>query len=397
MFNKSLDDINFEDIENLITQGVLEYQNLEYKKEVWGMSDSNKKEMLKDIVSMANSYGGYLIIGVEEDGQNGKATAIVNIANAEGERDRILNTLFANIQPRISLKIKVLENNGVSIIVINIPNSFRKPHIITFQGLNQFWIRHDRGKMLMTIDEIEDSVINTVNLTKNIDSFFKDRRNEIIRVGGAPTMVIGVYPVLAEKEMVDISDTQLREYLKTPPFIRSGGADFTFTYVIPQPSYNGLSIGGGNDRRKVELYRSGYLEGQVNLSGLLFNSTRQSIPPDPLETEAPIIPSYAIIESLFSLARQAKQIYSYLGYDGQIFVSCSLFYIQNLGLRKYRPRAIGGFQDLARWRKDHLEIQPLVFTEIDDVKIAKTIGDRIWQSFGFENEPFFDGRDFRVE
>lgn len=399
MFNKTIENLKFEDIEWLVQNGVTENQNLEYKREVWGNTDANKKEMLKDIVSMANRYGGYIIIGIEEESETGKAGAINNIPDAESEKDRILSSLFANTQPRLqSVKARVLTSNNINVLVISVPNSFKKPHMITFTGINQFWVRHDRQKMLMSIDEIEEAVIYTVNLTKNVGSFFRNRRSDIVQeIGNEPIMVIGIYPISAEKEMVDVSDTRLREYLKEPPIIRHNGVNFEFTYSTPQPSYHGLFVGGGDDYRKVELYRNGYLEGQVNISYFLRDGTTQFGNQDQLETEAPIIYNWAIVELLFSLSKQAKQIYSYLGYDGQIFVNCSFFNIKDMGLRQYRPGSIGGFRDLARWRKNNLEILPLVFTEIDDVKIAKTIGDRIWQSFGFECEPFFVGREFKVE
>jgi hypothetical protein len=53
--------------------------------------------------------------------------------------------------------------------------------------------------------------------------------------------------------------------------------------------------------------------------------------------------------------------------------------------------------NLARWTKDDLEIGPLVFTDIDEVTIAKTLGDRIWQSFGFEYEPYFKDGVFTLK
>lgn len=398
MFNKTIENLTFEDIRWLIENAIVEDQGLEYKKEVWGNSDANKKEMLKDIVAMANRYGGYIIIGIEEEGEAGQASRINNIPNAEEERDKILSSLFANTQPRLqAIKIKVLTDNEVSVLVISVPNSFRKPHIITFQGLNQFWIRHDRQKMPMSVDEIQDAVINTVNLTKDISSFFSDRKKEVVEeIGSDPTIIMGIYPMTAEKEMVNISDTILREYLKTSPRIREHGANFEFNYVFPTPSYNGLLIGGDQDYRTVELFRNGYLEGRVDLSPTLRTLDNQGYGPDSLELEAQIFSNYSLVEFLYSLTKQAKQIYSYLGYDGQIIVSYSLFNIKDLGLQKYRPGVGSFFGDLVRWRKDNLELPPIVFTEIDDVIIAKTIGDRVWQSFGFENEPFFEGRDFRV-
>jgi len=175
MFNKTIDNLIFEDIEWLIQNSVTEDQRLEYKREVWGNSEANKKEMLKDIVSMANRYGGYIIIGVVE-GDKGEAVGLKNIPEAEARRDEILSSVFANTQPRLqSVKIRIISKDETTIMIISVPNSFKKPHMITFSGINQFWVRHDRQKMPMSIDEIQESIINTIDLTKNIDLFFNKR------------------------------------------------------------------------------------------------------------------------------------------------------------------------------------------------------------------------------
>ena len=399
MFNKTIENLTFEDIEWLVQNGVTENQNLEYKREPWGNTDASKKEMLKDIVSMANRYGGYIIIGVEEGGEAGKASGINNIPDAENERDRILSSLLANTQPRLqSVKIRVLTSNGINVMAISVPNSFKKPHMITFTGINQFWVRHDRQKMLMSIDEIKEAVVNTVNITRDVNLFIAERKQNIIKeLNAEPVMVIGSYPISAEKEMIDVADSQLREYIKHPPIIREHGANFSFNYSQPHPSFYGLSMGGGDDYRKIELHRNGYLEGRVMLSNSLVHKTDVLSNQNPPENEAPVIRNWAVVEYLFSFTRQLKQIYSYYGYDGQVFIFCSLYNIKDFGLREFKEGSYGGFHDLSRWPKDRLEIDTLVFTEIDDVKIAKTFGDRIWQSFGFEKEPYFENGIFSLK
>lgn len=44
-----------------------------------------------------------------------------------------------------------------------------------------------------------------------------------------------------------------------------------------------------------------------------------------------------------------------------------------------------------------LEIKDFVYDELNVVKISKELGDRIWQSFGFEREPFFDSSMFNFD
>ena len=57
------------DLRSLQENGVAEGIQLDYKRELYGNSDADKREFLKDVSSFANTAGGHIIIGVtEEDG-----------------------------------------------------------------------------------------------------------------------------------------------------------------------------------------------------------------------------------------------------------------------------------------------------------------------------------------
>ncbi len=142
----------------------MENQSLEYKKVPWTHDNAGKRELLRDISAMANAYGGYIIIGIEEDKAD-QAIAFVDAPNAEDERDRIISMVHANLQPRIAgLNIKCLTDSTNHIILIYAPYSHRTPHLITGEDLYQFWIRHDRQKARMSVEEIRDAMLKSVGL-----------------------------------------------------------------------------------------------------------------------------------------------------------------------------------------------------------------------------------------
>ena len=73
MLNKNLEEIDLNDLEQLVTDGVPEGKTIEYKRDFYRLDDPDGKtkqkqheEMLKDISSFANTLGGDLIIGVED-------------------------------------------------------------------------------------------------------------------------------------------------------------------------------------------------------------------------------------------------------------------------------------------------------------------------------------------
>src|SRR5574337_684787 len=88
---KPLEEISEADLQALIDNGVRESQTLEYKREVYGRGDEEVREMLRDISSIANAFGGDMLIGVEED-REGVAVALRGVENGEVEATRIVSS-----------------------------------------------------------------------------------------------------------------------------------------------------------------------------------------------------------------------------------------------------------------------------------------------------------------
>jgi len=90
-----LTELTHEDLGELI--GVPESDRVEYKREAYGRTDEQTREMLRDISSFANATGGYLLMGVATDADE-QASQIVGIPEAETEAARMLSSCRANIQ-----------------------------------------------------------------------------------------------------------------------------------------------------------------------------------------------------------------------------------------------------------------------------------------------------------
>lgn len=156
--NRSLDDVSFDDIRNLVDERVPEGLHLDYKRIAY---DHNKRfEMLRDISAFANSEGGYLILGVDEDG-NGNPTTFVPIDNPAMVVDKMRKLCLDGISERIEgLEVRYYEmgfNQGV--VVTHIPPSQRRPHMVTLDDRNEFCRRYESMKRNMTIAEIRDSIL----------------------------------------------------------------------------------------------------------------------------------------------------------------------------------------------------------------------------------------------
>lgn len=108
MFSKSFDEITKADVDLLIADQVPEGRTLDYKAELPGKSDGQRKEFAADVSSFANAAGGYIVFGVAEakdgSGKNtGTPDKATGLANTNGDEAilRLESMARANIEPPI--------------------------------------------------------------------------------------------------------------------------------------------------------------------------------------------------------------------------------------------------------------------------------------------------------
>ncbi|MHC1736722.1 MAG: helix-turn-helix domain-containing protein [Ignavibacteriaceae bacterium] len=102
---------------DLIENG--ETLNCEYK-----LHFSSYKKMAKEIIAFANTSGGTLIIGVDDDRR------IVGVESEKAETELILDTLNNYCVPTIHVEFQYFDINNKEIVVVLIPESKNKPHRI---------------------------------------------------------------------------------------------------------------------------------------------------------------------------------------------------------------------------------------------------------------------------
>ena len=93
LLNEPFESIDAARLKALIDNGVPESETLEFKRETYGASDAEKKELIKDVTAFANMLGGDLFLGVVD--QQGVATRITPLAvqNLDQEIQRLTSIL----------------------------------------------------------------------------------------------------------------------------------------------------------------------------------------------------------------------------------------------------------------------------------------------------------------
>lgn len=147
------------DIRRLRDERTQEDQFLDYKRDPYPANEAGKREMIKDVSAFANAAGGYILIGVDEDGE-GRASAITGVTDASGVQRSIVDRCLTLIEPRLTqLDVSNIDVDGRTVIVCYIPESGQKPHAaIPDREHHYFYQRYQAGVKLMTVTEVRHAL-----------------------------------------------------------------------------------------------------------------------------------------------------------------------------------------------------------------------------------------------
>lgn len=126
--------LTMNDINQAIAEKVEETADLDWKKKSYGTQNNDEmEEAAKDIATMANSGGGWIVFGIKEDGENNAASSVNPIQwSADNER-RIRNIAYSKIGPPVVgiefFKIPCEETpDDRYVVLMHIPDSADAPH-----------------------------------------------------------------------------------------------------------------------------------------------------------------------------------------------------------------------------------------------------------------------------
>ena len=176
MLKENIKDIKISDIEQLISQSVVENKTIEYKQNLPENSDTDKKEFLADVSAFANTNGGYLIYGVSES--SGKPTDILPIKSTDQDAEirRLESILQSGIEPRISCEIRSIEHEDGFLYLIGVKQSWNIPHRVIFKGYDKFYARNSAGKYPLDIDELRNLFTLPMTINEKIEKRISERR-----------------------------------------------------------------------------------------------------------------------------------------------------------------------------------------------------------------------------
>lgn len=154
---------------------------LDFKQSLSLETDGEKKELVKDVIAIANSRGGrgYIIFGVED-----KTKRIVGIKDENISEEKIQQIISSRCDPPVSIKFEIVEYNDKKLGVLTIYKSSLRPHQMVQNGV--FYIRRGsttdvaRREEIASMFEESGSVNFEMSIVRNAN--LNDLEPELISI-----------------------------------------------------------------------------------------------------------------------------------------------------------------------------------------------------------------------
>jgi hypothetical protein len=281
--NKAPRELREEDIVELIRVGRSEGPMLEYKGALYEARDRGNKELLLDICSMANSAGGYLLIGISERRENGQSTGVPDLEAPLGieieNPEHILASYEARILECIDERLSV-ESHAIRIgnerfvLAFRIPNSFSKPHMVKYQGHTAFPARRERQRYDLTATEVKDLVMRTASRIEVAEAELQVALSQGMGQPESPTLTIVTIPVFTRNFAVDFRSSRISEEFARLDLTGQGHGERR----EPAHSVEGLTRTGPGPGARLTLAHNGLLRLVVPIPGQSFMGNRSFNP-----------------------------------------------------------------------------------------------------------------------
>jgi hypothetical protein len=138
LLGSGLEELQYAQLMSLITNQVPEAFDLDYKSEIYGSSDKDRRDAATDVAALANTAGGLLILGIDEDDQ-ARASAAPGITLSEADERRIRQIVGSQVVPMPVIdfvRVQDPDQPGHGLALIAVPRSPLAPHaVVVNEGL----------------------------------------------------------------------------------------------------------------------------------------------------------------------------------------------------------------------------------------------------------------------
>lgn len=326
MFTKRIDDLTESDLLALRDNSVHESKTLEYKQDV-----PKGSRLAQSACSLANTVGGFILLGVEEDSGIPKDFPGFDASDIDELKLRVEGMISNGLEPPLrGVEINPIEmSSGSYVLVIQVPASLNAPHRVL--ATKEFYGRTASGKYPMDVLDLKSAFLRFGKLAEDIKAF-RDRRIEIIESSPpVPLPKISVrvaMHVFPQESLVrptnrDATEFSASQDIRPPPhFLGHTGAYNADGFIR-------YSVSGDVADAYIQVFRNGVTE-TVAAWGTTLENGKLFLPNafEPVFVEA--------LEGLLGA-------YEKLGYSYPFFVAFSVSRASGVFLSRYNSTRHGVF------------------------------------------------------
>jgi hypothetical protein len=383
-FAKRLDEITEADLERLIADRVEENRQLEYKRELPGSSDADKRELVRDLVSFANSAGGHIIFGVAASNGVPMKFAPIPEDRTDEATLRLENIIRTSVEPAIQgLKIRSVKVASGRVLIVEIPRGLFGLHMIKNRGA--FVVRTSAGKADLDVSEIRAAFVGAEAAAQRLGEFRADRTGKILNgdlpwsLSGGPILTIHVLPLVSFSlghicavDKIPEAAQKLLYPVGKSPLLRP-----TFTF---EGFANLISFGANVQPVEAysQIFRNGAIE-NVNAGYFRFG-------PDEAQQ------LYHLEILIMDCGERMLKIMNALDVPGPYYVVIALLNARGLRISSDVKDTVFGHRDVRTINQDNL-ILPEVLVENTDIAIESAMRssfDMIWNAGGWQRSFSYD-------
>ncbi len=168
-----------------------ENQNVEFKRKF-----TEPEKIAKEMLAFANTHGGRILFGIDDD------KSVVGVESEKGEIEYIDLAARFFCEPEINYTVDIMHIYRKDVIIVNIPESFQKPHRLIENGKSD----DDETKVYIRVKD--RSVQASKETIKVLKKLRQDAPPQIINLGDKEKALIDY---LQSHEKVTLKE--FREFL----------------------------------------------------------------------------------------------------------------------------------------------------------------------------------------
>jgi Putative DNA-binding domain len=149
--NRPLAEQDYADVEAFLQQQIGENLTLDYKRELSTTSDRDRAELCKDVSALANSQGGMILYGVDEDSTDRTPQVppfgTPRMVGRQSVEEWAAQVLRSGVQPPLDFEMEIFDyEDGTDrcLLVVRTNASPSAPHMVTLRGDNRYYGRFYR-------------------------------------------------------------------------------------------------------------------------------------------------------------------------------------------------------------------------------------------------------------